>query len=93
MKNITKDKAIPINNNLSTWPDYPTFPNQNDHITTSVTYLNPMPNILTIEVNDKVLFYCIRDNAIYYAIYEKGNPIIFKWAYSLDEVFQAIGLL
>lgn len=93
MNNITKDKAVPINQSISTWPDYPTFPNQNDHITTSISYLNPMPNILTIEVNDKVLFYYIRDNAIYYATYEKGHPIVFKWTYDLDEIFKVVGLL
>ena len=87
------EKRVSVDNCTYTWPDYPTLPNQNDYIGTSISYVNFTPTISTIEVKDKVLFYYIRDNAIYYAIYEKGKPIVFKWTRDLAEIFKTIGAL
>lgn len=87
------EKRGSTNNCTYTWPSFPNYTGQNDHIGTNISYVNPMPNILALEVKDTVLFYYIKDSAIYYAIYEKGSPIVFKWAYDLSEIFKTIGLL
>ena len=87
------EKRVSITNGSYIWPPFSDYPDQNDYIYTNISYVNPMPNILALEVKDKVLFYYIKDSAIYYAIYEKGSPIVFKWAYDLAELFKTIGLL
>lgn len=87
------EKRVSINNGTYTWPPFPNYPDQNDYIGTNFSYINPMPNISAIEVKDKVLFYYIKDGAIYYAIYEKGKPIVFTWTYDLSDVFKIVGAL
>lgn len=85
-----------------TWPALPFAPGSPIEPTTpinpldtgtNITYFAPSPSILAVEVKDKVLFYYIKDSAIYYAIYEKGKPIVFTWTHDLSDVFKIIGAL
>lgn len=87
------EKRVSVDNCTYTWPDYPTLPNKPLETGTNIAYFTPSPSILAVEVKDKILFYYIRDNAIYYAIYEKGSPIVFKQTYDLAEIFKTIGFL
>lgn len=87
------EKRVSVDNCTYTWPDYPTLPNKPLDTGTNIAYFTPSPSILAVEVKDKILFYYIRDNAIYYAIYEKGSPIVFKSTYDLAEIFKTIGFL
>lgn len=87
------EKRVSVDNCTYTWPDYPTLPNKPLDTGTNIAYFTPSPSILAVEVKDKVLFYYIKDSAIYYAIYEKGKPIAFTWTCDLSDVFKIIGAL
>ena len=108
MENIISSDSNPVKTETSTytapytWPAFPFAPSSpiepvapiNPLDTgANITYFAPSPSILALEVKDKVLFYYMKDSAIYYAIYEKGKPIVFTLAYDLSEIFKILGAL